>query len=62
MEILKHEQKPVIITDLMDISVFKIAMHKELVIIYIKYQIIKNRCEIYIICNQKTTTRTRKIY
>jgi len=33
MEILKHEQKPVIIADLMDISVFKIALHKELVII-----------------------------
>jgi len=36
MEILKHEQKPVIIADLIDISVFKIALHKELVIIYIK--------------------------
>jgi len=47
MEILKHEQKPVIIADLMDISVFKIALHKERVIIYINYQIIKNRCEIY---------------
>jgi len=47
MEILKHEQKPVIIADLMDISVFKIALHKELLIIYIKYPITKNRCEIY---------------
>jgi len=47
MEIFKHEQKPVIIADLMDISDFKIALHKELVIIYIKYPIIKNRCEIY---------------
>jgi len=31
----------------MDISVFKIALHKELVIIYIKYPRIKNRSEIY---------------
>jgi len=47
MEILKHERKPVIIADLMDISVFKIALHKKLLIIYIKYPIIKNRREIY---------------
>jgi len=47
MEILEHEQKPVIIADLIDISVFKIALHKELLIIYIKYPIIKKRCEIY---------------
>jgi len=47
MEILKHEQKPVNIADLMDTSVFKTALHKELLIIYIKYPIIKNRCEIY---------------
>jgi len=46
MEILKNEQKPVVISDLMDISVFKITLHKELLIIYIKYPII-NRCEIY---------------
>jgi len=43
MEILKHEQNPVIIADLMDISVFKIALHKGLLIIYIKYPKIKNR-------------------
>jgi len=47
MEILKHEQKPIIFADLMDISVFKIAVHKDLLIIYVKYPIIKNRCEIY---------------
>jgi len=35
MEILKHKQKPVIIADLMAISVFKIALHNELLIIYI---------------------------
>jgi len=29
--------------DLIDISVFKIALHKELFIFYIKYPIIKNR-------------------
>jgi len=46
-EILKHEQKPVIIADLMNISVFKIALHKKRLIIYIKYPIIKNRCEIF---------------
>jgi len=43
MEILEHEQKPEIIADLIDISVFKIALHKELFIFYIKYPIIKNR-------------------
>jgi len=47
MEILNHERKPVIIGDLMDISVFKIALRNELLIIYIKYPIIKNRCEVY---------------
>ncbi len=34
-EILNHQQKPVIIADLMDISVFKILLHKELLIINI---------------------------
>jgi len=47
MEILKHKQKPVIMADLIDISFFKIALHKKLLIIYMKYPIIKNRCEIY---------------
>ncbi len=31
----------------MDISEFKIAQHKELFKVYIKYPIIKNRCDIY---------------
>jgi len=30
MKILKHKQNPAIIADLMHISVFKIALHKEL--------------------------------
>lgn len=34
-EILNPQQEPVIIADSMDICVFKIALHKELVIIYI---------------------------
>jgi len=42
----KHEQKLVIIADLMNISVFEIALHKKLLIIYLKYPIKKNRCEI----------------
>jgi len=46
-EILKRKQKPVIIADLMDITVFKSTPHKELLIIYIKQPIVKNRCEIY---------------
>jgi len=46
-KILKHEQKPVIIADSMDISAFKIALHKDVLIIYIKYPIIKDNCEIY---------------
>ncbi len=46
-KILEHEQKPVIIADLMDISVFKIVLHNELLIVYIKYPIINNRCEIF---------------
>jgi len=39
-EIYKHEQKPVVITDILDISKFKIAIHQELIVIYIKYPII----------------------
>ncbi len=31
----------------MDISEFEIALHKKLFIVYIKYPIIKNRCDIY---------------
>jgi len=54
-EILKQEQKSVIIADLMDISVFKIELHKELLIIYIKYPIIKNRCEI---CNARSISQS----
>ncbi len=47
-EILDHEQQPVLIADLMDISIFKIVLHKKLLIIYIKYHGgITNRCEIY---------------
>jgi len=46
-EIYKHEQKPVVITDILDISKFKIAIHQELIVIYIKYPIITNRCEVY---------------
>jgi len=36
-EIYKHENNPVVITDLLDISEFKIALHKDLIIIYKKY-------------------------
>jgi len=32
-EILNYQQEPVIIADLMDISVFKIVLHKELLVI-----------------------------
>jgi len=39
--------KPVVITDILDISKFKIAIHQELIIIYIEYPIITNRCEVY---------------
>lgn len=46
-EIYKHEHKPVVITDILDISKFKIAIHQELIIIYIKYPIITNRCQVY---------------
>ncbi len=46
-EIYKHELRPVVITDLMDISEFKVALHKELFVVYIKYPIIKNRCDIF---------------
>jgi len=41
--ILKPAQTPVIIADLMDISVFKIALHKDLLIIYIIHPIIKKQ-------------------
>jgi len=47
MKILKHEQKLVIIADLMDMSVFKIALHNGLLIIHINYPIIKIKCELY---------------
>jgi len=43
----KHEIRPVTITDLLNISEFKIALHKDLIIIYIKYPIITNRCDVY---------------
>jgi len=33
-EIYKHEQKPVVITDILDISKFKIAIHQEIIVIY----------------------------
>jgi len=46
-EIYKHEQKPVVITDILDISKFKIAIHQELIVIYTKYPIITNRCVVY---------------
>jgi len=45
-EIYKHEQKPVVITDKLDISKFKIAKHQELIVMYIKYPI-TNRCKVY---------------
>jgi len=35
-EIYKHEQKPVVITDILFISKFKIGIHQELMVIYIK--------------------------
>jgi len=31
----------------LDVSKFKIAIHQELIVIYIKYSIITNRCEVY---------------
>jgi len=46
-KILYHKQKPVIIGDSMNISVFKIALHKKLLKMYIKCPIIKNRFNIY---------------
>jgi len=33
--IYKHEQKPVVITDILDISKFKITIHQGLIVIYI---------------------------
>jgi len=46
-EIYKHEHKPVVITDILVISKFIIAIHQELIVIYIKYPIITNRYEVY---------------
>jgi len=46
-EILNHQQKPVIIAVLMDISVLKIVLHNKRLIIYIKYPVITNRYGIY---------------
>jgi len=43
----KHKQKLIIITDLLDISEFKISLQQDLIVIYIKYTIIKDRCNIY---------------
>jgi len=45
-EICKHEDRPVIITDLLDISELKIALHQDPIIFYIKYRI-GNRCDVY---------------
>jgi len=39
-EIYKHELKPIIITALLDVSEFKIALRQDLIIVYIKYPII----------------------
>jgi len=44
-EIYKHEDRPVIIIDFLDISEFKIALHQDLIIIYIKYPIITDRLQ-----------------
>jgi len=32
----KHEQKPLVITDILEISKLKIDIHQELIVIYIK--------------------------
>jgi len=46
-EIYKHAYRPVIITELLNISEFKIALHRDLIINYIKFRIITNRCDVY---------------
>jgi len=46
-EIYTHEQKPLVITDILDVSKFKIAIHQEFIVIYIKHPIITNRYEVY---------------
>ncbi len=40
-EIFRHENKPVVLTDLLDISTFKIIKNQDLLIIYIRYPIKK---------------------
>jgi len=50
-ELYEHENKPVIIKDLLDVSELKIALHKDLIIIYIKFTIITDRCDVTN-CNQ----------
>ncbi len=46
-EIFRHENKPVVLTDLLDISTFKIIKNQDLLIIYIRYPIINNICSLY---------------
>jgi len=43
-----HEPKPVTITDLLDISEFKMALYQDLIVIYIKYPINTDRCLRYV--------------
>lgn len=46
-EITDHEHESLTLTDLMDVSKFKIIQDKDVIIIYIKYPIIKKNCKLY---------------
>jgi len=46
-KIYKHENRSVIITPLLHISEFKIALHQDLIILHIKYPIFTDRCDVY---------------
>lgn len=46
-EVISHEHKDLTLTDLLDVSQFKIIQTKDVIAIYIKYPIIQKLCKIY---------------
>jgi len=46
-EIYNHEKQSVVISDLMDISTFKILFNNDLLVVYIKYTMINGKCDLY---------------
>jgi len=46
-EIYNHDKQSVVLSDLMDISTFKILFNNDLLAVYIKYPKINGKCDLY---------------